>query len=86
MISQLGHIRHLLIVANIYNKPDAHFSSYDGCVSVSCGSQQIEVPLNEDKKGAWCVIAHIDHSGTHPKVVNLNQVQSNTPNFNMLTV
>ncbi len=64
--TKLDKIEHALIVANIYNKPNANFASYDGAVIVRGGGREIEVPLTDRSPGSWCVIARIDNSGGSP--------------------
>jgi tellurite resistance protein TerA len=75
----ISKIDQAIIVANIFNKPNARFSTYDGSVVLRAGEQQIEVPLMESDPGAWCVIAQIDNRSGVPSIVNLNQVQKNRP-------
>ncbi|MDM8552069.1 stress response protein [Desulfobacterales bacterium HSG2] len=80
--TRLDQIEHALIVANIYNKPNANFASYDGLVIVRGGGREIEVPLTEREPGAWCVIARIDNSGGSPQLINVNKTQRTQPNIN----
>jgi uncharacterized protein involved in tellurium resistance len=80
--SQLDRIDHALIVANIYNKPNANFSSYDGVVIVRGADKEVEVPLTEQQKGSWCVIARIDNSSGRPKLINVNKTQREEPLIN----
>lgn len=77
--TQLNQIEHALIVANIYNKPDANFASYDGVVIVRGGGREIEVPLTEKNTGSWCIIARIDNRSGTPQLINVNQTQRNRP-------
>lgn len=86
-IAHLDELDHVLIVANIFNKPNANFASYDGRVTIKttgkATEQQVEVPLSATSGGNWCVIAHIDNSsplGT--KIININQVQKKAPKIN----
>lgn len=69
----------VLIVANIYNKPDATFSRYDGMIILKADGREVDVPLTASQPGSWCIIAEIDNSGSQPKLVNINQVQNNPP-------
>ncbi|MCF8070693.1 MAG: stress response protein [Desulfobacterales bacterium] len=82
--TQIDRIEHALIVANIYNKPNSNFSTYDGLVIVRVGGQEIEVPLTENKTGSWCVIARIDNSNSNgsPQLINVNKTQSSKPSIN----
>lgn len=80
--TNLGYIENAIIVANIYNKVDANFASYDGLVTVRSSAQEIEVPLTERKPGSWCVIARVDNSGRTPQLININKTQRNTPAIN----
>lgn len=79
--TQLDKIEHALIVANIYNKPDANFAKYGGLVIVRGGGREIEVPLTESSPGSWCVIARIDNSAGSPQLINVNSTQRNRPNI-----
>ena len=79
--TNLDRIEHILIVANIFNKPNANFASYDGIVTVFAGGQTIEVPLTESTPGSHCIIAHLDNSGAGSKLVNVNRVQKKEPSL-----
>ncbi len=79
-IAHLDEMDHLLIVANIFNKPNSTFASYDGRVTIKGARQEIEVPLTAASGGNWCVVAHIDNSDSAgAKVYNVNQVQQKAP-------
>lgn len=75
----LEHIEHLLIVANIFNKPNAIFSRYDGQVIIIANGSSFEVPLTATEPGSNCIIAHIDNSGAQPLLININKVQDKSP-------
>ncbi|GBC59865.1 hypothetical protein DENIS_0806 [Desulfonema ishimotonii] len=77
--TRVDQIEHALIVANIFNKPNANFASYDGVVVVRGGSREIEVPLSESQPGSWCVIARLDNSGATPQLINVNQTRKDEP-------
>ncbi len=78
--TDLQNMEHILIVANIYNKPDANFSSYDGKVTLKSTGQGFEVPLTATTGGSYCIIAHIDNSGAlGPLLINVNKVQKEKP-------
>jgi len=78
--TDLQYIDHILIVANIFNKPNANFASYDGVVTVNTGDQAIDVPLTATTGGSYCIIAHIDNSApTGPVLINVNKVQGAQP-------
>lgn len=78
--ANLQQMEHILIVANIYNKPDANFASYDGKVTIKASGQTFEVPLTETTKGSYCIIAHIDNSGLSGAILaNVNRVQRDAP-------
>lgn len=79
--TNLEKIEQAIIVANIYNKPNSNFASYDGEVEVKCGTNQITVPLTENKPGNWCVVAHIDNTSGSPKLININETQQNEPSI-----
>ena len=74
-----------IIVANIFNKPNARFGSYDGRVSLQAGEQEIFVPLNTKEMGAWCVIAEINNEGATPKIININKVLKKKPSIRSLS-
>ena len=69
---------HILVVANIFNK-NTNFSQYNGGVTITCGSEEIHVPLTETKQGSWCTVARIDNTGSAPKLINVNKTQSSKP-------
>lgn len=77
--TNLEHIEHLLIVTNIYAKPNANFASYDGKVTVEADNNTFEVPLTATTGGSYCLIAHIDNSGSKPLLININKVQQKEP-------
>jgi uncharacterized protein involved in tellurium resistance len=78
--TDLEKIEHILIIANIYNKPDANFASYDGKVTLKANGRSFEVPLTATTGGSYCIVAHIDHSGTSaPLLENVNKVQRDAP-------
>ncbi|MBM4292453.1 MAG: TerD family protein [Deltaproteobacteria bacterium] len=76
---KVERLEQAIIVANIFNKPNASFGSYDGSVILRAGGQEIEVPLTERAPGAWCIIAQIDNRGAVPTIVNINQTQTTRP-------
>jgi len=80
-IVNLDEIEHILIAANIFNKPDANFASYDGRVTIKTDSgRSFEVPLSATIGGNWCIIAHIDNTNpTTAKLININKVQTKEP-------
>jgi len=78
--SNLEYMEHILIVANIYNKPNSNFASYDGRVTVKSSGRSFEVPLSEQAPGSYCIIAHVDCSeNTAPMLINVNKTQRNEP-------
>lgn len=77
--TDLEKIEYAMIAANIFNKPNANFASYDGTVIVRCGQQEIEVPLVEKVPGAWCVIAMIDNSKLKKQLINVNRTSVKRP-------
>lgn len=78
--SDLQYMEHILIVANIFNKPNANFASYDGKVVLKASGKTFEVPLTATTGGSNCIIAHVDNSGSSgPVLVNVNKVQKNEP-------
>jgi uncharacterized protein involved in tellurium resistance len=79
-------INRAIIVANIFNKPNARFGSYDGRVSVKAGDQEILVPLTTREMGAWCVIAEINNESGTPRIINVNQVLKNKPSITKFSI
>lgn len=80
-IESLHNLKHILIVANIYNKL-TNFSKYNGSVIVEAGEQQIKVPLTSKTKGSWCVVAHLDNtSPIGAKLINVNKVYTIAPSI-----
>jgi tellurite resistance protein TerA len=87
-IKSLSHVEAVLIATNIYRRFGFlsfgdNFAKYDGKVVVETNlGDHIEVPLDSEKKGKWCVIAQIDNSDpSDPYVVNINKVQKSEPNL-----
>lgn len=81
-IIDLSQFEKILIATNIYNKPNANFSKYDGIVTVKCGSKEIEVPLTSTSIGSWCTIAMLDNSSITsevPKLININSTTKTKP-------
>lgn len=78
-IASTSEVDALLFVANIFNKPDARFATYDGNVSVRSGAHEIEVPLTSYEEGAWAWVALIDCRQDDLKVINVNHVSRNKP-------
>ena len=74
----LSKLDYALIVANIYSK-NTNFAQYNGKVTVHCASQEIVVPLSETKRGSWCVVALIDNTSGHPRLVNINKTMTSEP-------
>ncbi len=80
--ANLEHMEHILIVANIFNKPNANFASYDGRVIVKASGQTFEIPLTESTPGSYCIIAHVDNSNpSGPVLKNINKVQKDAPSI-----
>lgn len=82
--ADLSNLKHVLIVANIYDKPNSSFAPYNGVVSVKHGNDpgSIEVPLLSKEKGSSCVIAHIDNTGVAgPKLFNINKTVVSVPSI-----
>jgi tellurite resistance protein TerA len=87
-IKSLSHVEAILIATNIYRTLSFlsfgdNFAKYDGKVVVESETgESIEVPLNSDEKGKWCVIAKIDNSDpANPHVININRVQKAEPSI-----
>jgi tellurite resistance protein TerA len=78
-LGDVAVIDQAIIVANIFNKPNARFATYDGAVTIFAGERSIEVPLMESAPGAWCIIAQIDNRSGVPSIVNINQTQKAKP-------
>lgn len=79
--TNLELMQHILIVANIFNKPNANFASFDGKVILTADGREFEVPLSESQPGSYCIIARIDYSGTQPLLVNVNKTQRAEPSI-----
>ena len=86
-IVNLDEIDHILIVANIFNKPNADFSSYDGKVTIKTDSdRRFEIPLTATTGGNWCVVARIDNTNpTNTRLINVNKVQSEEPTISQFS-
>lgn len=78
-IASTSTVDALLFVANIFNKPNALFGTYDGCVRVRSGAHEIEVPLSSQKEGAWAWVALIDCRQDELQVINVNHVSRQKP-------
>lgn len=72
---------HILIVANIFSKPNSNFAKYDGKVVLKADDQEITVPLTSEEKGSYCIIAHIDNSSGQPRLININKTQKEQPDI-----
>lgn len=71
--------RHILIVANIFNKDGATFASYDGRVEVTYDDgESFEVPLSSREPGNWCIIASFDNNKS-TTLKNINMTVSKCP-------
>jgi tellurite resistance protein TerA len=87
-IKSLAHVESVLIATNIYRRFGFlsfgdNFAKYDGRVVIETnGGDHIEVPLDSEKVGKWCVIAKIDNSDpSEPYAININQVQKSEPSL-----
>lgn len=87
-IKTLSHVQSILIATNIYRRFSFfslgdNFAKYDGKVIVKTDlGEYIEVPLNSEEVGRWCVIAKIDNSDpSDPYVININKVQKSEPSL-----
>lgn len=87
-IKSLSHVESVLIATNIFRKlgffsMGDNFAKYDGKVLVETNmGDMIEVPLDSDKIGKWCVIAKIDNANpSEPYVININEVQKAEPSL-----
>jgi len=86
-IKTLAHIESIIIATNIYKGLLGFFSlgdsfaKYDGKVTVRTEmGPTIEVPLDSEEVGKWCVIAKIDNTDpTTPQLININKVQKTIP-------
>lgn len=83
-IETLEHVEHAFICANIYAKANANFSSYDGAVIIKADSKEFTVPLTSNGQGNWCIIAHLDNSGTIPQLRNINATTPKKPKVDQL--
>ena len=70
---------YILIVANIFNKSNTSFSSYDGKVVLTADNKEYTVPLISQEKGSYCIIACIDNRGEEPKLININKITNRRP-------
>lgn len=78
--TDLEKMEHILIVANIFNKPNANFASYNGRVTLKADGRSFEIPLSATTGGSYCIVAHIDNSGpSGPFLINVNKVQKDVP-------
>jgi tellurite resistance protein TerA len=82
--SDLTYHEHIFIVANIYDKPNANFASYDGKVIVYYDSNEVEIQLTENKTGSYCIIAHVSNVDNQAYLANINRVQRSEPQLNEL--
>jgi len=73
-----------IIVANIFNKPNACFGDYDGSVIVKSGEQEVVVPLVEQTTGVWSVITKVENGAGVPTLMNINRVQSACPSAGLV--
>lgn len=87
-IKSLSHVESILIATNIYRKLaflsfGDNFAKYDGRVVIETDAgDHVEVPLDSQATGKWCVIAKIDNlDPTDPHVININKVQKTEPSL-----
>ena len=85
-IKSLSHVKTILIATHIYRRFGFlsfgdNFAKYDGKVVLETEQgNRIEVPLDSETVGKWCVIAEIDNSDqSNPYVLNINKVQKAEP-------
>ncbi|MCX7749542.1 MAG: TerD domain-containing protein [Clostridia bacterium] len=80
----------VFIAVNIYRvfgflRPSESFSKYDGKVLIKLSKDdQMEIPLNSEEKGKWCIVGKIDNAGDSPSVTIINKVQNNDLTFSDL--
>jgi tellurite resistance protein TerA len=87
-IKSLSHVESILIATNIYKRLGFlsfgdNFGKYDGKVIIEAeAGNRVEVPLDSQDVGKWCVIAKIDNSDPKdPYVMNINKVQRAEPSL-----
>ncbi len=83
-IQTLEHIDHAFICANIYAKSDANFSKYDGAVIIKSETKEFIVPLTSKEGGSWCIVAHLDNTGSTAMLNNINKTVKQKPKIEKL--
>jgi len=84
-VSTLEGIDRILFATNIYGgkKSNDRFANYDGKIQFTTNhGQVIDVPLQAQQKGNWCVLSILDNSGQNSSVVtSINAVIDHDPSL-----
>ena len=85
-VATLNNISRILFATNIFGgkKSDDRFSNYDGKIQFTTNhGQVIDVPLQAQEKGNWCVLSLMDSSNQNtPVVTSINKVINHDPDIN----
>ena len=85
-VATLDNIDRILFATNIFGgkKSDDRFSNYDGKIQFATNhGQVIDVPLQAQEKGNWCVLSLMDSSNQNtPVVTSINEVINHDPDIN----
>lgn len=85
-VESLSNIDRVLFATNIYGEShsDDRFANYDGKIQFTTNhGQVIDVPLQAQEKGAWCVLSLLDSSNQNsPVIKSINDVINHDPDIN----
>jgi len=85
-VETLDNIDRILFATNIFGgkESDDQFSNYDGKIQFTTNhGQVIDVPLQAQEKGNWCVLSLLDSSNQNtPSITSINKVINHDPDIN----
>jgi hypothetical protein len=71
-----------LIAISVNNYGGSTFREANCKLIVTCGTQNLEIPVVEASSGAWLLAAVIDNRGPNPMLVNINKVSRRRATIN----
>ena len=71
-----------LIAISVNNFGGKTFKEANCKLIVTCGNQELEIPVVETSRGSWLLAAVIDNRGPSPMLVNINKVSRSRATIN----